>query len=108
MIARALYKNPDYLFFDEATNSLDTINEKKITDALDDVFRDKTVIVVAHRLSTIRKADQIIVMQSGMVAEIGTHKSLMERKGRYFQLVQSQVDLTSAEEILELPKLLEN
>ena len=87
---------------------MDTINEKKITDALDDVFKDKTVIVVAHRLSTIRKADQIIVMQSGMVAEIGTHVSLMQRKGRYFQLVQSQVDLTSAEEIAALPKVLEN
>lgn len=95
LIARALYKNPDYLFFDEATNSLDTINEQKITAALDDVFKDKTVIVVAHRLSTIRKADQIIVMQGGMVAEIGNHNSLMERKGRYFQLVQTQMDLSA-------------
>ncbi len=106
LIARALYKNPDYLFFDEATNSLDTINEKKITDALDDVFKDKTVIVVAHRLSTIRKADQIVVMQNGMVVEIGTHAMLMERKGRYFQLVQSQVDLTSAEEVAEAQKVI--
>ncbi|WP_316801952.1 peptidase domain-containing ABC transporter [Pedobacter nototheniae] len=96
LIARALYKNPDYLFFDEATNSLDTINEQKIVAALDNVFKDKTVIVVAHRLSTIRKADQIIVMQGGAVVEIGTHNSLMERKGRYHQLVQSQMDLTSA------------
>lgn len=95
LIARALYKNPDYLFFDEATNSLDTINEKKITDALDDVFKEKTVIVVAHRLSTIRKADQIIVMQGGMVAEVGNHNILMERKGRYYQLVQSQLDLSN-------------
>ncbi|WP_109610993.1 peptidase domain-containing ABC transporter [Mucilaginibacter oryzae] len=95
LIARALYKDPDYLFFDEATNSLDTINEQKIVAALDNVFKDKTVIVVAHRLSTIRKADQIIVMQNGMVVEIGTHDSLMERKERYFQLVQSQIDLTN-------------
>jgi len=95
LIARALYKNPDYLFFDEATNSLDTINEQKIVAALDDVFKDKTVIVVAHRLSTIVKADQIIVMQGGGVAEIGDHRSLMEKKGRYHQLVQSQMDLTS-------------
>lgn len=95
LIARALYKNPDYLFFDEATNSLDTINEQKIVAALDDVFKDKTVIVVAHRLSTIRKADQIIVMQGGMVVEIGNHDKLMEHKGRYFQLVQSQTELTS-------------
>ncbi|RQO73767.1 ABC transporter ATP-binding protein [Pedobacter sp. KBW01] len=94
LIARALYKNPDYLFFDEATNSLDTINEQKITKALDDVFRDKTVIVVAHRLSTIRKADQIIVMKNGIIVEVGNHNSLMETKGRYHQLVQSQLDLS--------------
>lgn len=94
LIARALYKNPDYLFFDEATNSLDTINEQKITEALDDVFKGKTVIVVAHRLSTIRKADQIVVMQNGMVVEIGNHHILMERKGRYYQLVQTQAELT--------------
>jgi len=94
LIARALYKNPDYLFFDEATNSLDTINEQKIVAALDDVFKDKTVIVIAHRLSTIRKADQIIVMQAGGVVEVGNHASLMEKKGRYYQLVQSQMDLT--------------
>lgn len=95
LIARALYKDPDYLFFDEATNSLDTLNEQKIVNALDDVFKEKTVIVVAHRLSTIRKADQIIVMQSGTIVEIGNHQTLMERKGRYFQLVQSQLDLTA-------------
>lgn len=94
LIARALYKNPDYLFFDEATNSLDTINEQKITEALDEVFKDKTVIVVAHRLSTIRKADQIVVMQNGMVVEIGNHQILMERKGRYYQLVKTQAELT--------------
>jgi len=93
LIARALYKNPDYLFFDEATNALDTINEKKITEALDDVFKGKTVIVIAHRLSTIRKADQIIVMQNGLIAETGNHEFLMSIKGRYFQLVQSQTDL---------------
>ena len=103
LIARALYKNPDYLFFDEATNSLDTINEQKIVAALDNVFKDKTVIVVAHRLSTIRKADQIIVMQGGTVVEIGNHNTLMERKGRYHQLVQSQMDLTSTI-AMEIPK----
>lgn len=90
LIARALYKNPDYLFFDEATNALDTINEQKIVSALDDVFKGKTVVVVAHRLSTIRKAHQIIVMQNGMVVEIGDHDTLVNRKGRYFQLVQTQ------------------
>ncbi|WP_316828771.1 peptidase domain-containing ABC transporter [Pedobacter miscanthi] len=92
LIARALYKDPDYLFFDEATNSLDTINEQKIVAALDEVFRDKTVIVVAHRLSTIRKADQIVVMMGGGIVEIGDHSMLMQRKGRYYQLVQSQVE----------------
>jgi ATP-binding cassette subfamily B protein len=100
LIARALYKNPDFLIFDEATNSLDTINEQKIVSALEDVFRDKTVIVVAHRLSTIRKADQIVVMRDGMVAEIGNHESLMMQQGRYYQLVQSQVDLLSTVELL--------
>ncbi|MNQ91544.1 Heterocyst differentiation ATP-binding protein HepA [compost metagenome] len=104
LIARALYKDPDYLFFDEATNSLDTINEKKITDALDHVFKGKTVIVVAHRLSTIRKADQIIVMQAGGVVEIGNHDVLMERKGRYFQLVQSQIaGLEGFENLINTP-----
>lgn len=90
LIARALYKNPDILFFDEATNALDTINEQKITSALDEVFHGKTVIVVAHRLSTIRKADQIIVMRDGMIVEMGDHESLMESKGRYCELVESQ------------------
>ncbi|MBY0245160.1 MAG: peptidase domain-containing ABC transporter [Sphingobacteriaceae bacterium] len=95
LIARALYKNPDYLFFDEATNSLDTLNEQKIVTALDAVFKHKTVIVVAHRMSTIRKADQIVVMQAGMVVEIGNHETLMEQKGRYFQLQQSQTEMTN-------------
>jgi ATP-binding cassette subfamily B protein len=95
LIARALYKDPDYLFFDEATNSLDTLNEQKIVAALNEVFKDKTVIVVAHRLSTIRKADQIVVMQNGGIVEIGNHESLIQRKGRYAQLVQSQLDLSS-------------
>lgn len=99
LIARALYKDPDYLFFDEATNSLDTLNEQKIVNALDDVFKEKTVIVVAHRLSTIRKADQIVVMQSGSIVEIGNHQTLMDRKGRYFQLVQSQLDLTASVQV---------
>jgi len=95
LIARALYKNPDFLFFDEATNALDTINEQRIISALENVFKDKTVIVVAHRLSTIKKADQIVVMMAGQVVEIGTHKSLMQREGRYYQLVKSQADLNN-------------
>lgn len=90
LIARALYKNPDILFFDEATNALDTINEQKITTALGDVFHGKTVIVVAHRLSTIRKSYQIVVMRDGHVVEVGNHETLMQRQGRYYQLVEGQ------------------
>lgn len=93
LIARALYKNPDYLFFDEATNALDTINEQKIVTALDNVFNGKTVVVVAHRMSTIRKADQIVVLRNGFVVEIGNHDNLMEKKGRYYDLVKSQINI---------------
>ena len=95
LIARALYKNPDYLFLDEATNALDTINEQKIVEALDNVFKDKTVVVIAHRLSTIRKADQIVVMQNGMIAEIGNHESLMKLEQKYYQLIKTQLDINS-------------
>lgn len=91
LIARALYKNPEYLFFDEATNSLDTINEQKIVAALDEVFKEKTVIVVAHRLSTIQKADQIVVLKNGIIIEIGNHQTLMKKEGQYFNLVKSQM-----------------
>lgn len=100
LIARALYKNPDYLFFDEATNNLDTINEQKIVNALDDIFKDKTVIIVAHRLSTIRKADQIIVMQDGSIVEVGNHSTLMKQNGRYQQLVKSQIDLIDNNKVI--------
>jgi ATP-binding cassette subfamily B protein len=93
LIARALYKDPDYLFFDEATNALDTINEQKIVTALDAIFKNKTVIVVAHRLSTIRKADQIIVLKGGRVVEIGNHQSLMANpRGHYQQLIKAQTE----------------
>jgi ATP-binding cassette subfamily B protein len=92
LIARALYKNPDYLFLDEATNALDSINEQKIVKALNNVFQNRTVIVVAHRLSTIRKADQIIVLKSGMIAEVGNHEQLMESKRYYYELIQSQYE----------------
>ena len=92
LIARALYKDPDYLFLDEATNALDTINEQKIVRALNNVFKNRTVIVIAHRLSTIRKADQIIVLKAGMVAEIGDHQSLMKNKQYYYNLIQSQYE----------------
>ena len=93
LIARALYKKPEYLFLDEATNALDTINEQKIVQALNSVFQNRTVIVIAHRLSTIKKADQIIVMKDGMVVEMGTHDSLMKNKRKYYELIQSQYAL---------------
>lgn len=92
LIARALYKDPDFLFFDEATNSLDVANEEKIVSALDDIFKNKTVIVVAHRLSTIRRADQIVVMKDGFVIEIGDHESLMQKEDGFYQkLVKIQI-----------------
>lgn len=92
LIARALYRNPKYLFLDEATNALDTVNEQKIVQALNGAFENKTVVIIAHRLSTIRHADQIVVMEKGMVVEIGNHDQLMERKGLYFSLVKGQND----------------
>ena len=91
LIARALYRNPQLLFLDEATNSLDVINERKIVDALNGAFKDRTVIVVAHRLSTIRNADQIVVLDKGFVVEVGNHKTLMEKKGQYYSLVSTQM-----------------
>lgn len=98
LIARALYKNPDLLIFDEATNSLDTINEQQIVNALASIFQNKTVIVIAHRLSTVKKADQIVVMQNGMIIEVGNHESLINHNGRYAQLIRSQADLVASVE----------
>jgi len=91
LIARALYRNPQLLFLDEATNSLDVINERKIVDSLNGAFKNRTVIVVAHRLSTIRNADQIVVLDKGFIVEIGNHDTLMEKKGYYHALVSSQM-----------------
>lgn len=90
LIARALYRNPDFLFLDEATNSLDVINERKIVEALNSAFHNRTVVVIAHRLSTVRNADQIVVMNQGYIVEIGKHDDLMEKKGYYYSLVSSQ------------------
>ena len=91
LIARALYRDPKFLFLDEATNALDTINERKIVDALNNAFEHRTVVVIAHRLSTIRNADQIVVLDKGFIVEIGNHATLMEKKGHYFELVSSQM-----------------
>ena len=92
LIARALYRDPQLLFLDEATNSLDVINERKIVDALNGAFQNRTVIVVAHRLSTIRNADQIVVLDKGFIVEMGNHETLMEKKGHYYALVSSQME----------------
>lgn len=95
LIARALYKNPELLFLDEATNALDVINERKIVAALNGAFEQRTVVVVAHRLSTIRNADQIVVLDKGCIVEVGNHDTLMNNKRYYYQLVASQVEISS-------------
>lgn len=93
LIARAIYKDPDFILLDEATNSLDASNERRITENLDEFYHGKTVIIVAHRLSTVRNADQIIVLADGHVAEQGTHDSLVAAKGAYYNLVKNQLEL---------------
>ena len=95
LIARAVYKNPDFLFFDEATNALDAKNERTIVENLNTFFKNKTVIVVAHRLSTVKNADQIVVLNNGEIKEIGTHQELVAKKGEYFSLVKNQLELGS-------------
>ena len=93
LIARAAYKNAPYLFFDEATNSLDANNERAIMERLDALFSGKTVVIVAHRLSTVRNADNIVVLDGGQIVESGTHSELIARKGAYYQLVRNQLEL---------------
>lgn len=93
LIARVVYKNPEILVFDEATNSLDANNEKAIVENLAGFFRGKTVIIVAHRLSTVRNADKIVVMDNGRIVESGTHESLIQNNGAYYNLIKNQLDL---------------
>lgn len=93
LIARAVYKNPQYIFLDEATNSLDANNERVIMENLQEFVKGRTSVIVAHRLSTVKNADQIIVLEKGMVVEVGTHKELSERKGAYYTLVKNQLEL---------------
>ncbi|MCM1031808.1 MAG: peptidase domain-containing ABC transporter [Oscillibacter sp.] len=95
LIARAVYKNPDFIFLDEATNALDADNERTIMENLNHFFHGRTVIVVAHRLSTVKNADQIIVLDKGEIVERGTHKELTEQKGMYYNLVKNQLELGS-------------
>jgi ATP-binding cassette, subfamily B, bacterial len=93
LIARAVYKNPQFLFFDEATNALDANNERVIVENLAQFFKNRTVVVVAHRLSTVKNADQIVVLEKGEIVEIGTHAALVEKRGAYFNLVKNQLEL---------------
>ncbi|MDZ7900472.1 MAG: peptidase domain-containing ABC transporter [Arcicella sp.] len=93
LIARAVYKDPDYIFFDEATNALDANNEKVIMANLTEFFKGRTVIVVAHRLSTVKNADQIVVLEQGRIVERGTHEQLTNLRGHYYALVKNQLEL---------------
>lgn len=93
LIARAIYKNPAFLFFDEATNSLDASNEKLIVSNLQEFYLGKTTVIVAHRLSTVRHADQIVVLDKGRIAETGTHDELVSKKGAYYNLIKNQLEL---------------
>lgn len=92
-IARAVYKNPQIIFFDEATNSLDSNNERAIMDNLERFFIGKTVLVIAHRLSTVKNADQIVVLEKGEIVEVGSHTALTENRGKYYELVKNQLEL---------------
>lgn len=93
LIARAVYKNPNFLFFDEATSALDAYNEKTIMEKLNIFFENKTVVVIAHRLSTVKHAHQIVVLDNGKIIEKGTHADLVKQKGEYFHLVKNQLEL---------------
>lgn len=93
LIARAVYKNPDFIFLDEATNSLDAKNEREIVENLNEFYKGRTVVIVAHRLSTVKNADQIVVIDNGKVVQKGTHTELIEKQGAYFNLVKNQLEL---------------
>ena len=93
LIARAVYKNPDYIFLDEATNALDANNERAIVENLMEFYKGKTVVIVAHRLSTVKNADQLIVIERGKIIETGTHTALIDRQGAYYHLVKNQLEL---------------
>jgi ATP-binding cassette subfamily B protein len=93
LLARAIYKDPAYLFLDEATSALDADNEKVIIENLEKFFKDRTVVVVAHRLSTVRNADNIVVLGKGKILEQGTHQQLVAARGAYYSLVKNQLEL---------------
>ena len=93
LIARAVYKNPDFLFFDEATSALDAKNERIIMENLQRFYKGKTAVIIAHRLSTVQHADQIVVINDGEIIEVGNHNSLVMQKGSYYNLVKNQLEL---------------
>jgi ATP-binding cassette subfamily B protein len=93
LIARVIYKDPEYLFFDEFTNALDANSERIIVENLQHVFRKKTVVIVAHRLSTVKNADNIIVMHEGRILEQGDHNELIRFNGGYLELIKNQLDI---------------
>ena len=93
LIARAIYRNPEYIFLDEATNALDTNNERIIQENLDRFLKGKTVVIVAHRLSTVKQADNIVVLKQGQIVEQGAHSELVRLQGDYFHLIKNQLEL---------------
>ncbi len=93
LFARAVYKGPGFIFFDEATSALDAKNERIIMENLNRFFKERTVVVIAHRLSTVKNADQIVVLGKGKVIEKGTHSELVALKGNYYTLVKNQLEL---------------
>ena len=95
LIARAVYKNPQYIFLDEATNALDANNERAIVENLMEFYKGKTVVVVAHRLSTVKNADRIVVIDQGKIIETGKHQELIANRGAYYNLVKNQLELGS-------------
>lgn len=94
MIARALYKDPDLLFLDEATSSLDANNERSVVSNINALKKGKTMIIAAHRLSTVQNADKIVFIENGQIAEMGTHSELISLKGKYWKLVKNQLQLS--------------
>ena len=96
LIARSVYKDPAYIFFDEATNALDANNEKMVIGNLDLFFRKRTVVIVAHRLSTVIDADKIVVLDKGRIVEEGSHFQLLELRGKYYELIRNQLELSNS------------
>ena len=93
LIARTIYKNPDFIFFDEATNALDTKTERNVMENMRRFYEGRTVVVVAHRLSTVRHADRIVVVDHGHIAEQGSHEELVRKRGLYYELIKNQLEL---------------